>query len=445
MKVGLVYKKLLASSVLATTLLLVTISSAQVYANNAIESVRLWSAPTSTRVVFDLKDKPDYSFFSLRSPNRLVIDFNDSGSQVSFKNLTKSDHRVKKVRTSTPKNKASKRVVLELGDTYKLVVFPLAPTGQYGHRLVVELHDTVQAKQAIKSKTVDDNRDVVVAIVAGHGGDDPGSIGYAGSYEKHVTLAIAKKLAAQLNAKSGFKAVLIRTGDYFVRHERKPRMARENRADLLISIHADAFTSSKPNGASVLVQSARRANSEFTKVIANRERESQLLGGAGEIIKNTQDDNLAVILADMTKEFTTQSSYVFASEALSELKKVTKLHKTKPVGLSLAVLTAQDIPSVLIETGFISNPKDEKNLNSPTHQKKLAVAITNAILNYFNQYPPKGTLISATSSLTHRVKRGESLSIIAQKYRVTIKSIKQANNLRTNAIKIGQVLTIPKR
>ncbi|MBQ4880034.1 N-acetylmuramoyl-L-alanine amidase [Pseudoalteromonas luteoviolacea] len=432
-------------SFLVFLILFVSVNSVKVHAQNSIESVRLWSAPSSTRVVFDLKDKPDYSFFSLRSPNRLVIDFSDSKTQVDFKKLARSDHRVKKVRTSAPKNKKSKRVVLELDGTYKLVVFPLAPTGQYGHRLVVELHDTVKPKPVVKNKKADENRDVVIAIVAGHGGDDPGSIGYKGSYEKHVTLAIARKLAAQLNKKAGLKAVLIRTGDYFVRHERKPRMARENKADLLISIHADAFTSPQPNGASVLVQSARRANSEFTKVIANREKESQLLGGAGEIIKNTQDDNLAVILADMTKEFTTQSSYVFATEALKELKKVTKLHKTKPVGLSLAVLTAQDIPSVLIETGFISNPKDEKNLNNPAHQKKLAMAITSAIKNYFTQYPPKGTLISATSSLTHRVERGESLSMIAQKYRISVRNIKDSNNLRGDSIQIGQVLTIPKK
>ncbi|MDK1288443.1 N-acetylmuramoyl-L-alanine amidase [Pseudoalteromonas umbrosa] len=443
MKTNLVTSKLLTSSFLVLVILFVCINSIKVHANNNIESVRLWSAPSSTRVVFDLKDKPDYSFFSLRSPNRLVIDFSNSRAQIDFKKLARSDHRVKKIRTSKPKNKKSKRVVLELDGTYKLVVFPLAPTGQYGHRLVVEMHDTAKPKSVVKNKKVDENRDVVIAIVAGHGGDDPGSIGYNGSYEKHVTLAIAKKLAAQLNRQHGLKAVLIRTGDYFVRHERKPRMARENKADLLISIHADAFTSSQPNGASVLVQSARRANSEFTKVIANREKESQLLGGAGEIIKTTQDDNLAVILADMTKEFTTQSSYVFATEALKELKKVTKLHKTKPVGLSLAVLTAQDIPSVLIETGFISNPKDEKNLNNPAHQKKLAVAITGAIKNYFTRYPPKGTLLASKNAPVHSVVNGESLSLIAQRYNVSLSALKQKNGLKSNTIHVGQKLMIP--
>lgn len=415
-----------------------------VYAANSIEGVRLWSAPESTRVVFDLKQKPDYKYFSLKSPNRLVIDFSDSDSQVNFKKLLKNDQRIKKIRTSTPKNKHTKRIVLELENTFKLVVFPLAPTGQYGHRLVVELHDPKKPKRVIKPKQPEENRDVVIAIVAGHGGDDPGSIGYKGSYEKHVTLAIAKKLAALLNKKPGMKAVLIRTGDYFVRHDKKPRMARQNRADLLISIHADAFTSAQPNGASVLVQSARRANSEFTKVIANREKESQLLGGAGETIKHTQDDNLAVILADMTKEFTTKSSYEFATFVLKEMKKVTKLHKRKPVGLSLAVLTAPDIPSVLIETGFISNPKDEKNLNDPTHQQKLAKSITRAIENYFNRYPPKGTLIAANSARSHKVSRGESLSLIAQRYQVSLSSLKRANGLSSNVIRVGQVLTIPK-
>ena len=416
----------------------------QAHATNSINGIRVWPAPESTRVVFDLSKKPDYKYFSLSSPQRLVIDFKDSKSLISFKNLVKNDRRIKKIRKSNPKNKNSTRIVLELADKYQLTVFPLAPIGQYGNRLVVDLYDKNRVSKVIDDKSTDEKRDIVVAIVAGHGGDDPGSIGAKGSYEKHVTFKIAKKLAALINKHPGMKAFMIRQGDYYVTHDRKPKLARKNKADLLISIHADAFTSPKPSGASVLVQSPRRANSEFARLIANRQKESELLGGAGETIKKTKDTNLAITLADMKKEHTMKSSYEFATHVLKELKKITKLHKKKPEGLSLAVLKAPDIPSVLIETGFISNPKDEKNLNSPAHQQKLAKAIYTAVDNYFTRNPPGGILTAANRVTEHKVARGESLSVIAHQYKVPLRDLKRTNNLSTNTIRIGQTLKIPR-
>ena len=238
------------------------------------------------------------------------------------------------------------------------------------------------------------------------------------------------------------QSVMLREGDYYVTHAQKPKLARRHQADLLISIHADAFTSPKPSGASVLIQSTKRANSEFTRMIKNREKTSELLGGAGQTIKHTKDSNLAIALADMTKDHTMKSSYEFATDALAELKKVTKLHKKKPTGLSLAVLKAPDIPSVLIETGFISNPNDEKNLINPVHQDKLANAIYQAVRTYFNQTPPRGTLLASTQLIEHQVNSGESLSLLASRYKVSVKSLKETNNLRSNTIHIGQVLKI---
>ena len=412
------------------------------YAENNINGVRVWPAPENTRVVFDLSEKPDYKYFSLSSPQRLVIDFYDSKSLFSFKNLAKNDRRIAKIRTSTPKSKKSVRVVLELSDNYRLTVFPLAPVGQYGNRLVVDLHEKKSKRKVVTSDSLQSNRDIVVAIVAGHGGEDPGSIGYKGSFEKRVTLKIAQKLANLINKQHGMKAVMIRTGDYYVNHDRKPKVARKNKADLLISIHADAYTSPKPSGASVLVQSPRRANSEFARLIANRQKESELLGGAGETIKKTKDTNLAITLADMKKEHTMKSSYEFATHVLKQLKTVTKLHKKKPEGLSLAVLKAPDIPSVLIETGFISNPNDEKKLNNAAHQQKLAKAIHKAVNNYFTQNPPEGTLLAANRVIEHKITRGESLSVIANRYKVSVNHLKKTNNLNSNIVRIGQVLKI---
>jgi len=416
----------------------------KVCAANKIEGIRVWPAPESTRVVFDLSAKPEYKYFSLANPQRLVIDFANSQSSTSLQNILKDDKRIKVIRSSGTKKDGSTRIVLELADKYRLSVFPLAPAGTYGDRLVLDIYDNKTKSTVKKISSEVRQRDIVVAIVAGHGGEDPGSIGSRGTYEKRVTLSIAKKLAREINNRAGLKAVMIRTGDYYVNHNRKIELARKNKADLLISIHADAFTSSKPNGASVLVQSTRRANSEFTRWIANRQKESELLGGAGETIKKTKDKNLAFTLADMKKEHTMGSSYTFAEHVIKQLKKVTKMHKTKPEGLSLAVLKSSDIPSVLIETGFISNPQEERNLTNSAHQQKLAKAIYKAVDNYFSNNPPDGSLYASTRLHQHKIRRGESLSTIAQRYKVTVTNLKNKNNLKSNVIKVGQTLTIPR-
>ena len=428
----------------ATLLLLVCICSSAMAANR-IDGIRVWPAPENTRIVFDLQSEPDYKYFTLSNPERLVIDFKNSNNKVKLSDLAKNDPRIKRIRTSHSKVKGTTRLVLELAESFQLSVFPLAPAGQYSNRLVVDLYDKNKKSKVVKNtQPSQSKRDVVVAIVAGHGGEDPGSIGSRGTYEKRITLKIAKELEKLINAKKGMKVVMIRTGDYYVNHNRKTQLARESKADLLISIHADAFTSSQPSGASVLVQSPRRANSEFSRWIANREKESELLGGAGETIKKTKDKNLAITLADMKKEYTMGSSYDFASHVLGQLKKVTKLHKKKPEGLSLAVLKSSDIPSVLIETGFISNPQEERKLNDPRHQRRLAKAIYNATDDYFTINPPKGTLLAAIGYKKHRVSSGESLSVLAQRYKVSVATIKSANNLKSNTVRIGQTLKIPR-
>lgn len=411
-------------------------------ASNSIDSVRIWPAPENTRIVFDLSNKPDFTYFSLHSPERLVIDFKDSKNNAALMSAIKEDRRVTRIRTSSSKEKGTTRLVLELAENYRVSAFPLAPAGQYGDRLVIDLYDKKSQPIATHDNS-QGKRDIVIAIVAGHGGEDPGSIGAAGTYEKRITLKIAQRLANLINKRQGLKAVMIRSGDYYVDHNRKTELARKSKADLLISIHADAFTSSKPNGASVLVQATRRADSEFTRWIQNREKNSELLGGAGETIRKTKDNNLAIALGDMKKEYTMASSYDFAEHVVKQLKKVTKLHKHRPERLSLAVLKSSDIPSVLIETGFISNPQEEKRLNNANHQHKLANAIYIAVDDYFSSNPPDGSLIAATRVREHKISRGESLSVVAQRYRITIKKLKSVNNLKSNVVRIGQTLKIP--
>lgn len=412
-------------------------------ATNGIEGIRVWPAPENTRIVFDLKTKPDYKYFSLEKPNRLVIDFNNTKNNTNLKNLAKNDPRIKLFRTSTAKSKHSTRLVLELSQSYQLTVFPLAPAGQYGNRLVVDLYDKTRATK-VASKPKSNLGDIVIGIDAGHGGEDPGSIGAKGTYEKRVTLAIANKLKALINKEKGMKAVMIRSGDYYVDLNRRTSIARKKHVDFLVSIHADAFRTAGPSGASVWVVTQKRAESELARWLLNREKKSELLGGGGGVIKNTADSHLALALADMSKEHSLGVSFGVANDVISQLKKVTKMHKKTPQNGNFAVLKSSDIPSILVETGFISNHNEEKNLTWPKHQKALAKAIHTGIKNYFVAHPLTGSYFASIGYKKHKVRSGESLSVLAQRYKISMAKIKSANNLKSNTLRIGQTLKIPR-
>ncbi|MCV2886597.1 N-acetylmuramoyl-L-alanine amidase [Aestuariibacter sp. AA17] len=417
------------------------------FAKNAIEGVRIWPSPSNTRVVFDLSESPDYSYFTLTNPHRLVIDLANTKEKFSIASLNENSDVIKKIRTSTPKNRGSTRVVLELSHRLTPEIFALPPTPPYKNRLVVDLAHSESASAPTKSvESNNENRDIIIAIDAGHGGEDPGSIGRGGTYEKNITLSVSKKLADLINAEKGMKAVLTRSGDYYVSPNQRPEIARKHRADLFVSIHADAFTTPQPNGASVWVLSMGRANTELGRWMERTERHSELLGGAAEVIKDTANERyLALALLDMSMDRSIAASYDVSKKVISELKQVTKMHKRTPQAASLAVLTSPDIPSILVETGFISNPKEEKNLNWAAFRQRLADRIFNAVKRYFENSPPDGTLWASMKSKnrTHRVQSGESLSLLAQRYNVRVSQIKEANNLRSDVVRIGQVLTIP--
>lgn len=413
---------------------------------NSINSVRIWPSPNSTRVVFDLKKAPQYSYFTLTNPNRLVIDLADMSEKVDFSKFENDSSLLKLVRYSTPKEKGSVRVVLELTKKVNPQIFSLVPTAPYGDRLVVDLVDPSPVERVVEPRMKIRSEDIIIAIDAGHGGEDPGSIGRGGTFEKNVTLNIARKLAELINKEHGMQAVMIRTGDYYITPNRRPEVAREKKADLFVSIHADAFTQPGPNGASVWVLSMGRANSELGRWMESTEKHSELLGGAAEVIQDVASERyLTQALLDMSMDHSIATSYDVSRNILSELKQMMKLHKKVPQAASLAVLTSPDIPSVLVETGFISNPKEEKNLNWSTHQQNLANAIFNGIKQHFSVTPPDGTLWASRrpASLQHRVSRGESLSVLAQRYNVTVSNIKKANNLNGDMVRIGQVLNIP--
>ena len=425
--------------ILLFTLLTVSFST---YAANSIDGIRLWPAPENTRVVFDLKDVPEYTYFTLTNPQRLVIDFKESKNTVSLTNLVDGDKRINKIRLSRAKDKSTTRVVLDLSQEFQLNVFPLAPAGQYGNRLIVDIND--KAGSEVEKVEPAKLRDIIIGIDAGHGGEDPGSIGNRGTYEKQVTLAISKQLQSLINQEKGMKAVMIRTGDYYVDLDRRTELARTNQVDFLVSIHADAFSTPQPSGASVWVVSNSRAESELSRWLDNRQLNSELLGGGGGVIKNTNDDNLALALADMSREHSLDVSIGVSKNVLAQLDKITKLHKSTTQYKSLAVLKASDIPSILVETGFISNHAEENRLISSAHQAKLANAIHSGIKSYFLEHPLADSYFASIGFLKHKVSNGESLSVLAKRYNVSIDELKNFNNLNSNMVRIGQTLKIPR-
>ncbi|MCG9684041.1 N-acetylmuramoyl-L-alanine amidase [Vibrio sp. Isolate23] len=427
---------------------------------NALESIRVWPSPDETRVVIDLASEAEYSYFTLSSPERLVVDLPRTSLNTKLPINVSESPVLKKVRKSSPPQKGTYRLVFELKRKVAPRLFKLAPTpgGQYGHRLVIDLPhgtSTTSSAKVSSNSSPQVNRDasqllgtadIVVAIDAGHGGEDPGSIGPSRKYEKHATLAISKKIAAQINAVPGMKAVLTRRGDYFVNLNKRSEIARGNKAHLLVSIHADGFRSPQPRGGSVFVLNTRRANSEIARWVENHEEQSQLLGGAGEVLsKNTRDRNISQTLLDLQFSHSQKEGYKLATKILKQMNRAgIRLHKKQPVNASLAVLKSPDIPSVLVETGFITNPTEEQLLFQRSHQDKLARALTKAIVEYFEANPPEGTLFANRGkTIKHKVKRGESLSVIAKKYGTTTKAIMQSNKLKSSGLAIGQVLTIP--
>ncbi|NOH65012.1 LysM peptidoglycan-binding domain-containing protein [Vibrio sp. RE88] len=428
---------------------------------NALESIRVWPSPDETRVVIDLASEAEYSYFTLSSPDRLVVDLKQTSINTKLPINVSESPVLKRIRKSSPPQKGTYRLVFELKRKVTPQLFKLAPTpgGQYGHRLVIDMphgsSSTTAAKPSSSSSSPQVSRDasqllgtadIVVAIDAGHGGEDPGSIGPSRKYEKHATLAISKKIAAQINAVPGMKAVLTRRGDYFVNLNKRSEIARGSKAHLLVSIHADGFRTPQPRGGSVFVLNTRRANSEIARWVENHEEQSQLLGGAGEVLsKNTSDKNVSQTLLDLQFSHSQKEGYKVATKILKQMSSAgIKLHKKQPVNASLAVLKSPDIPSVLVETGFITNPTEEKLLFQRSHQDKLARALTKAIVQYFEANPPEGTLFSNRGkTIKYKVKRGESLSVIAKNYGTTTKAIMQANKLKSSGLAIGQVLTIP--
>lgn len=424
-------------------ILLMLLTQTGLAAGVEVRGVRVWAGPEYTRAVFDVSAKADYKLFSLEGPDRLVLDI-DKGD-ISKVALPAGTGLVKGMRSGRPGD-GQLRLVFDLSEKARAKSFLLAPAENYGHRLVVDLYPELSSKPApvLRADNPPDSKDlrkVIVAIDAGHGGEDPGALGASGTREKDVVLAISRALAKQVNAEPGMQALLIRDGDYYVAHRQRFMKAREAKADIFISIHADAFHKQTANGSSVFILSPTTASNEAASWLAERENRSDLVGG---VSLDSRDDTLAAVLLDLSQGATMEASSEAAGRVHASLKRLGKTHKNQVEKANFYVLRSPDVPSMLVETAFISNPTEERRLKDPKHQQALASAILDGVRDYFHSRPPPGTWIAAHAQpRSHIVSSGETLSAIAEQHRVSLESLRQANAKRGDVVKVGEVLRIP--
>jgi len=414
-----------------------------------IRGARIWTAPDRTRLVLDTAASVSHKIFPLENPYRLVIDVPDARLRDKLPTIKAGEPLLIGLRSGVRAGN-DLRLVLDLKQQVRAKSFLLQPNEQYGHRLVVDL---VPVKKGTGGKKTKGGKpppsvrtrlkDVIIAIDAGHGGEDPGAIGAGGTREKDVTLRIARKLARLVKQERGMRPVMIRNGDYFIRLRKRIRLARKHRADLFVSIHADAFRDRRVRGSSVYTLSHRGASSEAAKWLADKENRADLIAG----VDLSENDNLlATVLLDMTQNATLEHSNLAAKRVLANLRKVGVVHQCEVQKAGFVVLKSPDIPSILIETAFISNREEEKHLRSDRHQAKLARAMLAGIKSYFTRHPPPGTKFAGRGKgkkRRHVINQGDTLLEIAKHYDVSLTSLRNANHLENDHIRVGQVLTIP--
>ncbi|MGL5769616.1 MAG: LysM peptidoglycan-binding domain-containing protein [Plesiomonas shigelloides] len=455
----------------------------------------------SNQVTLSFSGKPTYGYFSLSGPDRLVLDLRNTRKEMSLPKRYRGK-LVETIRTSTPPQGGTLRLVMELsqrvnakavtesrgGNKYQVVLTIKPQSGSSRSSA------TTNSRQELRSTPGRSSERIVIAIDPGHGGQDPGAIGKNGLREKQVTIAIATKLRDLLNRDGNFKAVMTRERDYFISVGGRSEIARGKDAQLLVSIHADAAPNRSAKGASVWVLSNRRANSEMGRWLEDHEKQSELLGGAGEVLSgNNNDRYLSQTVLDLQFGHSQRVGYDVASRVLREMGRISPLHKRRPEHASLGVLRSPDIPSLLVETGFISNPTEERLLGSSSHQTKVATAIYHGIRSYYRDHPaarstpapqpparsssvsqpepvrssasssvsskapvvdidqpgpivekaPVKTSSSAAKAQVHVVKRGETLTRIAEQYDTDVATLKRLNRMKSGELLVGQKLKLP--
>jgi N-acetylmuramoyl-L-alanine amidase len=356
-----------------------------------VRAVRLWAGPDSTRVVLDLSGSAQHSLQVLKNPDRVVLDVAGARLAGSAHTAPAGAGAVKQVRMAR-RPSGELRIVLDLVRPIQAKSFLTAPNDRYGYRLVIDLGVSQGIDTPVKVEHAPpDARDLIIAIDAGHGGEDPGAIGMHGTREKDVVLAIARQLALKINAEPGMKAVLTRNGDYFVPLRDRMRRARAQQADLFVSVHADSIRDRRVDGSSVYILSQRGATDEASRWLAERENASDLIGG---VSLDDKDDVLASVLLDLSQSASLSASQVAAERVLHQLNRVGEIRKPQVQQARFMVLKSPDIPSMLVETAYISNPQEEFRLRGAAHQAKLAAAIHQGVHDYFYANPPAGTRVA---------------------------------------------------
>ncbi len=431
-----------------TTVLLPCISwlslAAAAHAGTTVENIRIWAENDKTRVVLDLSNPVDHSIFTLRGPDRLVVDLKHGRLAQALARLPNGSGAVTAIRHGVRAD-GDLRVVLDLNQAVRSRSFTVAPNSHYGHRLVIDLHPSgsVQTVKRASEGRVR-GRDIVIAIDPGHGGRDPGAVGRARTREKDVVLAISRALAQRIDAEDGMRAVLIRDSDRFIDHRERTTIARRHKADLFVSVHADAVDDRRPYGTTVYALSTKGASDEAARQLAAREN-----AAVGGVSLDDKDDVLASVLIDLSQSAALSASLDVGSSVIGELARLGKVHRRKVQQAGFLVLKSPDVPSILVETGFISNPREEQRLRDRDYQGRLADAMLVGIRNYFYKYPPPDTKIALQVERTpirqvrHVISRGDTLSEIAARYNVSAAAIRSANRISGDRIRVGQTLSIP--
>ncbi len=438
-------------------------------------------------MVFDLSAPARHHLSRVEAPSRVLLDLGNARLRGNLQTLDLSGTPVQRIRSGLF-GKQDLRIVLDLATAVEVKSFMLPPSAGHGHRLVVDLQrvgalpasprasepvaatapPTAPAPVAPATPVAPDKpptpvarepapvapmspvaprgRDILIAIDAGHGGEDPGAIGPRRVREKDVVLAIAKELQAAINREKGYRAMMVRKGDYFIPLRQRRDIARAAGADLFVSIHADAFTHSRARGGSVYALSPRGATSVSAAFLAQRENGADLIGGVN---LGEKDDVLASVLTDLSMTATLDASIGAGNRVLGSMGRIAHLHKRQVEQAGFAVLKSPDMPSILVETGFISNPGEAERLATRGYQRNMARAILEGVDAWFLSAPPPGTLIAARARGGAKpgeyvIARGDTLSGIAERYRVSVDSIVRTNGLGgSGGIQAGQRIVIP--
>ncbi|MFA9462287.1 N-acetylmuramoyl-L-alanine amidase [Thiohalorhabdus sp. Cl-TMA] len=401
----------------------------------------MWTAPDHTRLVLDLNGKVDYRLFRLKDPARVVVDLEGTRSRAGTEDLELPDPVLHSVRTGYPE-RGTFRVVMDLKQDVRPKTFQLQPHGRHGHRLVIDLYRKNGGERRVaRALERTEAHELLVAVDAGHGGEDPGALGPGDLQEKDVVLDIAKRLARSINDQPQMRAFLTRKGDYFLELQERVKMAREANADLFISVHADAFRNPDARGASVYALSRKGATDEAAAWLARSENRADLAGGVdlGEV-----DEVVASVLLDLSQTATISDSLSLGSSILEQLDNFAHLHRGKVGQAPFRVLKSPDIPSILVETGFISNHAEARRLQKSSYQSRIAEAVAEGSANFLEQRDLQPTVARTPSPVEeYTVQKGDTLWSIAQQHRTSVASLKEANDLEGTTLLVGRELEIP--